>query len=126
MHFGLDPYLGHILYAAAVAALLASVFWRPIVGIFYLLPLIPLQTIRYRLNDFPLGTSILGIMLVGVALGVLRRRQPLPPRISHNRRNSAFPCVERTARRATQRSPPPQARQQSPPLLANSRTGAHG
>jgi O-antigen ligase len=80
MHFGLDPYLGHILYAAAVAALLASVFWRPIVGIFYLLPLIPLQTIRYRLNDFPLGTSILGIMLVGVALGVLRRRQPLPPK----------------------------------------------
>ncbi len=80
MHFGLDPYIAYILYAAGVAALLASLFWRPIVGIFYLLPLIPLQTIRYRMNDFPLGSSVIGLMLLGVALGVLRRGQPVLPK----------------------------------------------
>lgn len=79
MHFGLEGVIPYTLYLGAIAALLMSIFWRPITGIFYLLPLIPLQTIRYRMNDLPLGESIVGIMLVGVALGVMRRRQsPLP------------------------------------------------
>lgn len=79
MHFGLEGLVPYVLYLGAIAAILMSIFWRPIVGIFYLLPLIPLQTIRYRMNEFPLGESIVGIMLVAVALGVMRRRQsPLP------------------------------------------------
>ncbi|HEY1207453.1 MAG: O-antigen ligase family protein [Bryobacteraceae bacterium] len=80
MHFGLDAYLGYVLYAAGVAAVLASLFWRPIVGLFYLLPLLPLQTIRYRMNDLPLGGSVIGIVVLCVALGVLRRGQPLLPK----------------------------------------------
>jgi O-antigen ligase len=80
MHFGLDAYVSYILYGAAIAAFFLSVFWRPIVGIFYLLPLIPLQTIRYRTNDLPLGESLVGIVLLGVALGLLRRRQAALPK----------------------------------------------
>lgn len=80
MHFGLDSSIGLLLYVAGVVALLMSLFWRPIVGIFYLMPLIPLQTIRYRMNDFPLGSSVLGLMLVAIALGVLRRGQPVLPK----------------------------------------------
>lgn len=79
MHFGMEGIIGLVLYVGAIAALLMSVFWRPIVGLFYLVPLIPLQTIRYRLIGYPLGESIVGLMLLGVAVGVIRRHQsPLP------------------------------------------------
>ncbi|MGB9073628.1 MAG: O-antigen ligase family protein [Terriglobales bacterium] len=80
MNFGLEGYLPHALYLFAAASFLLSVFWKPIVGIFYLLPLIPLQTIRYRTNDFPLGASIVGITLLGVALGLLRDGQLILPK----------------------------------------------
>lgn len=79
-NFGLEGFLPYVLYGTAVIAFLLSVFWRPIAGIFYLTPLIPLQTIRYRLNDLPLGASIVGVMLVGIAIGLLRRRQSVLPK----------------------------------------------
>lgn len=80
MHFGLEGIVGLALYLAFICASLLSVFWRPVVGIFYLLPLIPLQTIRYRMNEYPLGGSVVGIILVAVALGVLRKGGPLFPK----------------------------------------------
>jgi putative inorganic carbon (hco3(-)) transporter len=83
IHLGLEGTTGFLLYMSAIACLMASIFWRPIVGIFYLLPLIPLQTIRYRLNEFPLGGSILGVMLLGVAIGIMRRKQPILPRTTY-------------------------------------------
>jgi putative inorganic carbon (HCO3(-)) transporter len=77
MNFGLEPYIPYVLYLGAVIALLLSIFWRPSVGLFYLLPLIPLQTLRYRLNDLPMGASVFGILLVGVAVGQWRTGQPV-------------------------------------------------
>jgi len=79
LHFGAEGSIGTLLYIGAIVAVLASIFWRPIVGIFYLTPLIPLQTARYRLNDFPLGASVIAIVLLAVALGVIRRKQPILP-----------------------------------------------
>jgi len=80
MHLGLDTNFAYVLYAAGIVAFVASIFWRPIVGLFYLIPLLPLQTIRYRMDDLPLGSSVIGLMLVAVAVGVLRRGQPLLPK----------------------------------------------
>jgi O-antigen ligase len=80
MHFGLEPYIAPLEYAGFIAVFLLTVFWRPIVGIYFLVPLIPLQTIRYRINDFPLGESVIGIILLGVLLGLLRRGQPILPK----------------------------------------------
>jgi putative inorganic carbon (hco3(-)) transporter len=74
-NFGLSGYLGWALYIGAVACFLLTIFWRPIFGIYYLIPLIPLQTIRYKLNAFPLGASVVGLMLAAVALGLLRQRR---------------------------------------------------
>jgi O-antigen ligase len=64
------------MYVAAVVSVFASIFWKPVVGILYLVPLIPLQTMRYRLNDFPLGASVIGVVLVAVGIGLLRRKGP--------------------------------------------------
>jgi len=80
MHFGLEPYVGIVLYISAIAAFFLTIFWKPVFGIYYLIPLIPLQTIRYRLNTFPLGASVIGIMLLAVALGLKRQRRPLLPK----------------------------------------------
>jgi len=85
MNLGLETYLPYVLYASAVAAFLLSILWRPVVGLFYLVPLIPLQTVRYRLNDFPMGTSLFGVMLLGVALGLLRSGRPVFPKASWTR-----------------------------------------
>jgi putative inorganic carbon (HCO3(-)) transporter len=63
----------YVMYFGAIVALLLSLFWRPIAGIFYLVPLIPLQTLRYEMNNLPLATSMISIMLIGIALGLLRQ-----------------------------------------------------
>ena len=80
IHFGLEGTTGLLLYVAAIVCLIATIFWRPIVGIFFLLPLIPLQTVRYRMNEFPLGASFVGVILLGVAIGLLRQKRPLLPK----------------------------------------------
>ncbi len=80
LHFGLEQYLAPVLYAAGIAAFLLSIFWRPILGIYYLVPLIPLQTTRYRLLDFPLGATLVSLILAAVAVGLLRRREWIFPR----------------------------------------------
>jgi len=82
MHFGLESYISYFLYGAAITGFLLSVFWRPIAGIFYLLPLVPLQTVRYRANDLPLGESMVGLVLLGVALGLLRQGKSAVPKSS--------------------------------------------
>jgi putative inorganic carbon (hco3(-)) transporter len=79
IHFGLEQYLATVLYLCGIMALLLSIFWRPIIGLGYLIPLIPLQTTRYRMLDFPLGGSVVGIMLLGVAIGLLRQRRWIFP-----------------------------------------------
>jgi len=80
LHFGAEGSLGILMYIGAIVAVFGSIFWRPVVGIFYLAPLLPLQTMRYRLNSFPLGASVIGVVLLAVAIGVLRRKRPVFPK----------------------------------------------
>src|SRR5260370_242736 len=75
MHFGLSFLIPLVLYASAIVVFLASVFWRPEIGIYYLVPLFPLHTVRYKLLDFPLGSKVGDIILLGVMIGVLVRRE---------------------------------------------------
>lgn len=76
-HFGLSGIVPYILYGAGVCAFFLSVFWKPIVGVYYLVPLIPLQTLRYTLIGFPLGQSVVDIILFGVLVGLLIRSQTI-------------------------------------------------
>lgn len=79
-HFGLEAYLGLALYCTGIVASLLSLFWRPSLGLYFLIPLIPLQTTRYRMMAFPLGGSLVNIILLAVALGLLRGRKWIIPR----------------------------------------------
>jgi len=85
MHFGLEWAIGYLLYAGMLVALCLTVFWKPIVGIYYLAPLIPMQTIRYRLNEFPLGGSMIGLVLLAVFIGLRRHKEPMLLKTPWNR-----------------------------------------
>jgi len=73
VHFGLEQYVPWALYLGAMAAFLLSLFWKPQVGLYVLVPLLPLQTIRYRIIDMPLGNILIDLLLLGVILGWLFR-----------------------------------------------------
>jgi putative inorganic carbon (HCO3(-)) transporter len=62
-----------LLYIAGLASFFASAFWRPEIGIYYIVPLLPLQTLRYKIHAFPLGAQWIDLMLLGVLIGVLRK-----------------------------------------------------
>jgi putative inorganic carbon (hco3(-)) transporter len=71
MHFGLESYVPLVLYFCAMVVFLLSLFWRPQVGLYFLIPLLPLQTVRYRILDLPLGNKLIDILLLGVILGAV-------------------------------------------------------
>lgn len=72
-NFGLEGFLGIILYSCMWVAVLLSIFRDPVIGLYYITPLIPIQTVRYRLNEYPLGGSVLSIIMLGIVIGLLRR-----------------------------------------------------
>lgn len=60
--------------------LVLSIVWRPVAGVFALIVLCPLQTVRYRMFEYPLGQSIVGWLLLGVVVGlVIRQGWPFGP-----------------------------------------------
>jgi len=70
-HFGLVGDTALILYIGAIVAFLLSIVWKPEVGLYYLIPLLPMQTVRYRLHDLPLGEKLVDFILLGVLIGLL-------------------------------------------------------
>jgi len=68
-HFGLEGFVGLALYVAAIAFFLLAL-WKPQLGIYFLIPLLPMQTIRYRLHEFPLGGRLIDLMLLSVIIGL--------------------------------------------------------
>ena len=74
---GLAPFL---MYYSGVVCFFLALFWRPEIGLYYLLPLIPVQTVRYWLNPFPLGESVIDVMMLAVFLGLLRKGEPIFPK----------------------------------------------
>lgn len=81
IHFGLDSNPANsalILYVLGIVALLFSaVFKRPAVGVYFLAPLLPLQTVRYRLHELPLGAQLTDVLLLGIFVGIWRSGHPI-------------------------------------------------
>ena len=74
-NLGLEGYVGIVLYLSMWVAFFFSIFRDPVFGLYYLTPLIPIQTVRYRLNGYPLGGSVVTIIMIGMTIGLLRRSQ---------------------------------------------------
>jgi putative inorganic carbon (HCO3(-)) transporter len=67
---GLTPFL---IYFGAIIAFFLSVFWRPHLGLYFLIPLLPLQTVRYLLHPLPMGEKLVDFVLLGVIVGLFVR-----------------------------------------------------
>jgi len=77
IHFGLEGIAPLLLYIGMWVTFLASVFWRPHLGIYLLILTLPLQTGRYKILDLPLGPQFLDILLLGTLLGLLIKGKPI-------------------------------------------------
>jgi putative inorganic carbon (hco3(-)) transporter len=79
LHFGMEGTAPFLMYWTGVLCFFLALFWRPSVGLYYLLPLIPVQTVRYWLNPFPFGSSVVDLMMLAIFAGLLRRGDPIIP-----------------------------------------------
>lgn len=73
-NFGLSGYVGLVMYIIMIGVILASLRW-PIVGLYYLIPLLPLQSVRSRLDAYPAGASMMTIVLLAMTLGLLFNKE---------------------------------------------------
>lgn len=73
LHLGIDGYVAGGLWVAEFVVFFLSIFWRPALGLYVLIPLLPLQTIRYRLHGYFLGAQFIDVLLLGVILGLKRQ-----------------------------------------------------
>lgn len=73
MHFGLEGVIPLVVYVSSILVFLASIFWRPQIGVYYVVFLLPLQTIRHKILLMPLGNKLIDMILLAVLLGVLLR-----------------------------------------------------
>jgi putative inorganic carbon (HCO3(-)) transporter len=80
IHFGLEAYAPLLLYIGMFGAFLASMFWRPSVGIYLLALTLPLQTGRYTIQTLPLGAQFIDILLLGTILGLLIQKKSVVPK----------------------------------------------
>lgn len=85
LSFGLEASFQSALYLAMFVSFFLSVFWRPSVGVYLLVLTLPLQTVRYRLHDYPLGAQFLDIVLLGVVLGLLFKERSIIPKSPINK-----------------------------------------
>jgi putative inorganic carbon (HCO3(-)) transporter len=79
MNFGLSGAVPALLYVGGIVALWLTIFRNPIAGLFYLIPLIPLQTMRYSMNGYPFAKSIIVIVELAVVIGLKRLHRPILP-----------------------------------------------
>jgi len=80
VHFGLEGIVPLLLYLGMFAAFLVSVFWRPNVALYIIVLTLPMQTGRYKLHEFPLGSMLIDILLLGTILGLAIKGQSVIPK----------------------------------------------
>jgi putative inorganic carbon (HCO3(-)) transporter len=94
MHLGFSSYGPLIIYAGAIVAFLLSLFWRPHAGLYFLIPLLPMQTARYWIHEFPFGEKLVDFLLLGVILGLIfHSKRPLLVSSPLNRALATFIVV---------------------------------
>jgi putative inorganic carbon (hco3(-)) transporter len=74
MHLGLQGFAPLVIYIGAIVACVLSIAWKPQIGLYYLVPLLPMQTVRFWLHGLPLGEKLVDILLLGVLIGLFLHR----------------------------------------------------
>lgn len=64
---GLTPVM---IYVAALCVIPLAVLWRPIVAVYLLVPLMPLQTMRYEIQGLPFGGRFVDALMIAGLIGL--------------------------------------------------------
>lgn len=75
-----------LLYAAAICIVPVAIFWRPTLALYLLVPLMPLQTLRYEMQGLPYGDKFVDALLLAAIIGHLASRKD-EAAIPHSRLN---------------------------------------
>ena len=77
MGTGIGHYIPLIAYLGFWVMALVSLTGRPLYGLYYMLPFLPYRTLRDHLLDYPLGGSVLTILVAAVIVGALIKGKSL-------------------------------------------------
>lgn len=69
MGLGLSSYIPLVIYLLAPIVALLAIFRRVEIGLFFLVPLLPLTTVLNKIMQFPLGKDFVDIMIISMILG---------------------------------------------------------
>lgn len=78
MPVGLHGSAPLMMYIGAIIATILSIVWKPQIGLYYLVPLLPMQTARYWLHAFPLGEKLVDFLMLGTLIGLFLHRVERP------------------------------------------------
>jgi len=85
MGTGLGQFIVIVVYVGSLSACVASILWKPQIGIYVVIPLLPFEVLRARLHEFPLGSHVIYLLLFSVIGGLLLKSQLSIPRTPVNR-----------------------------------------
>jgi len=87
VNFGQFGATAALLYVLMVCIIPLSIFWRPQLAVYLLVPLMPLQTLRYQLQVFPVGQKFVDLLLLAAILGCFLHREDQDSAIPRTRLN---------------------------------------
>src|ERR1700722_6971525 len=76
---GLGVYIPILLYVGFLVGCLLSIAWRPTIGLYILILVMPQQRLRSYIGDLPLGKHIILLLLLAILIGALMRGQSVRP-----------------------------------------------
>lgn len=85
MGTGIGHFVPLILYAGVICTCVLSIFWKPQIGVYVLVPLLPYEALREKFIDYPLGSHVIYLLLVSILLGLALKGQLPIPRTPLNR-----------------------------------------
>jgi putative inorganic carbon (HCO3(-)) transporter len=75
---GIGHYIPLVAYLGFLIMCFVALAWRPLYGLYYLIPFIPYRSMRDHFNDYPLGENLLTLLVFCVIVGAMVRGKRLP------------------------------------------------
>ncbi len=77
MGLGIGHYIPLVAYVVCCLVCVMAL-WRPLWGLYYMMPLLPYRTLRDHFLDYPLGGNLLTILVLCILVGALLKGKRLP------------------------------------------------
>ncbi len=75
MGLGISQYVPIVVYSVALVVILLSIFKSPVIGVYFLFPLLPYQNIFEKIKHIPLGKDLNDLIIMAVLIGWLLKEK---------------------------------------------------